>query len=453
MPKSYIASEPAAARALSLNFDPYRQVAMRIKALNINGHPADKIEYILKGGTWSAYPRDYQQWFIAESLRAMNESGNTLDEIPTPPESSPYSRFIDEEKSTWNVQKLKITETKNETAPFRCIGLTIETRPDHISIDEIAHLRMLGCTRVEIGIQSTDDTVLEKIKRGHTREESAIATRLLKDAGLKVDYHLMPGLPGTSIESDLESARDVFTSPDLSPDTVKLYPTVVTPNTLMEYWYKKGLYTPLNTEQLIPLLSKIKAMIPPYVRVARVIRDIPGNEITAGNKVTNLFQEIITSMKKNGLTCRCIRCREIGHAYFKTPASFEPTFFSRSYKASEGEEHFLSFESPEQEVIFAFVRLRFPSPQAQELWEVLPELKNAALIRELHTYGSQVAIREQLDNSSQHKGLGKRLLIEAEDLSKKNGYKKIAIIAGIGVREYYRARGYRLEGTYMVKDL
>ncbi|MDO8571384.1 MAG: tRNA uridine(34) 5-carboxymethylaminomethyl modification radical SAM/GNAT enzyme Elp3 [bacterium] len=456
MPKSYIATEPAAARALMLQFDPYLQTRKRIEALETNGHAADKIELIFKGGTWSSYPFDYLQWFVYECFLAMNEVGVLDREIKNTNPDNPYNRFWGDEKKNWNVQRLSNEQTKNETSAHRCIGLTIETRPDFVSIQEMKRLRMLGCTRVELGVQTTDDTVLDLIKRGHSRASAAKATKLLKDVGFKVDHHLMPGLPGATPESDLESARDDFYSEDLQPDTIKLYPCVVTPNTELETWWEEGKYIPYSTDTLVDLLAKIKSIVPPHVRIARVIRDIPSTEITAGNKVTNLRENILTHMRRTGMRCRCIRCREVSHNIFldkKHAHTIEPKLFIHRYEASGGVEYFLSFEDEKQEILFAFLRLRLPSQDIQKLFEHFPELTNAAIIRELHTYGSLVAIDTQEETAAQHKGLGKKLLLAAEEIAMKEGYEKMAVISGIGVREYYKKQGYHLEGTYMVKTL
>ena len=450
MPKSYIETEPAAARALTLHFDPYTQTSLRIKALLENGHLADKIEIIIKGGTWSSYPIDYQQWFIQQSLLAMNEIGKIERTFEYNPDS-PYNRFIGEEKESWSIEKLLREQEINETATHRCVGLTIETRPDFVSTQEIKRLRLLGCTRVEIGLQTTDDSVLELIKRGHDSASTARATKLLRDAAFKVDYHLMPGLPGATPEGDLESAREVFTLPDYQPDTVKLYPCVVTPNTVMEQWWKDGTYIPYTTDQLVPLLAKIKALVPPWVRVSRVIRDIPSTEITAGNMATNLRENVVTYMKEHDLKCRCIRCREIGRNDFDIDAIASPVV--RTFEAGDGVEHFLSYEDEAKSLLYAFLRLRFPSPDVSKLFKVAPELEGAALVRELHTYGQLVSINTHDEDASQHKGYGRRLLERAEEMAREAGYKKMAIIAGVGVREYYRKNGYVLEGTYMVKSL
>lgn len=456
MPKSYVASEPAAARALTLQFDPYIQTESRISTLLRNGHSADKIELIIKGGTWSAYPKDYREWFIQQCFQAMNEIGLPKREIVNTNPSSRFSRFWGEEKKLWSIEQLYEAQRINETARHRCIGLTIETRPDWVTIEEIAHLRALGCTRVELGLQTTDEEILKKIKRGHTSAQTAQATKLLKDAGFKVDHHLMPGLPGATPEKDLAVAQEVFTSDHYQPDTIKLYPCVVLPSTEIYEWYKRGDYIPYSSETLLELLAAIKAIVPPYVRVARVIRDFPSPEIAGGNLITNLRETIQKTMKEKGVRCKCLRCREVGHVVAKSDLpthAWNPLLKIRQYGASGGTEYFLSYENEDESIVYAFLRLRLPSPDAHVLWEALPELTNAALIRELHTYGSLVPISTTDANASQHRGLGKRLLAEAEEIAHKHGFEKIAIISGIGVREYYHKQGYELEGTYMSKKI
>lgn len=452
MPKSYIASEPAAARALTLKFDPYAQTRRRIEILERNGHPADKIEIIIKGGTWSSYPVDYQQWFISECFRAMNDVGGAQRILSPAHVHSPYNRFIGEEKNAWTPEILFEQQTINETAAHRCIGLTIETRPDWVSIQEIKRLRSLGVTRVELGVQSPDDTILKLIKRGHLTKTSIHATRLLKDAGIKVDYHLMQGLPGATPAGDLMSATRVFTESNFQPDTIKLYPCVVTPTAELYDWAQDGRYIPYTAEQLVPLLSQIKAIVPPYVRIARVIRDIPSQEISHGSKVTNLRQTVQEYMKHNGLVCRCLRCREVGHTIGVRGQGLGVSYYKeRSYAASGGTEYFLSYESEDESILFGFLRLRLPSPHDNPIVEHVEELRGAALIRELHTYGQLVSINEQDARASQHKGLGRKLMERAEEIAREAGYGKMAVISGIGVREYYRKIGYGLQGTYMIK--
>jgi elongator complex protein 3 len=414
MPKSYIASEPAAQRAFLLKFDPYRQVKSRVETLEANGHSADKIELIVLGGTWSFYEKKYQTWFIKRCFEAANgKSAKTLAEA----------------------QKV------NENAKHRIIGLTLETRPDYVTIDELWRMRELGCTHVQIGVQTLDQDVLEMIQRDDTLENIARATRLLRDFGFKFTYHLMPGLPGSTPKKDLDTFKKVFSDPRWQPDMLKIYPCVVVKNTLLNKWYQQGKYKPYTQKQLIDVLIKIKKIVPPYVRINRLIRDIPGNEIIAGNIVTNLRQ----LLHNKGVVCHCIRCREARKELVKEN---EVTLVKRVYKAGDGTEYFISFESKDKKKIYAFVRLRLPDKTAKDFVGAFDN--KTALIRELHTYGELIPVGST-KKAVQHIGFGRRLMLEAEKLAKGKGYKKMAIISGIGVREYYRKLEYRPEKTFMVK--
>ncbi|MFA5133976.1 MAG: tRNA uridine(34) 5-carboxymethylaminomethyl modification radical SAM/GNAT enzyme Elp3 [Patescibacteria group bacterium] len=418
MPKSYLPKEPAAARALMLKFNPYTQVKKRIEALEANGHVADKIELIVKGGTWSAYPQKYQDWFIKRCFDAANGRA---------------------------AKKLSEAQKINERAKHRIVGLTLETRPDHITLQEILQLRKLGCTRIELGVQTIDDKILKLVSRGHAAQDVADATALLRNAGFKVDYHLMPALPGVSIKKDLENFKEIFKNPAYCPDMIKIYPCSVIPGTILHKWWKEGKYKPISEKSLAELIIKMKETVPPYVRISRVIRDIPAENISAGSKITNLREYIAKEMERRGTKCRCIRCREIGHRKELQILNFKLQILK--YKTLGGIEYFLSIEN--KNALFAFCRLRLP----KEKNNFLPEISNAALIRELHTYGHLVPVDTKISGASQHTGFGKTLMKEAEKIAKKSGYAKMAVISGIGVREYYKKLGYRLKGTYMVKNL
>ncbi|MFA6603472.1 MAG: tRNA uridine(34) 5-carboxymethylaminomethyl modification radical SAM/GNAT enzyme Elp3 [Patescibacteria group bacterium] len=453
MPKSYLANEPAAMRAVDAGFDPWRQVSRRLRALQGNGHPSDKIELIVKGGTWSAYPWQYQQWFIKRCFDACNNFGGTVRRSP---------------------RTLAAAQVINETATHRVIGLTLETRPDRITPTEIVRLRELGCTRVELGVQSVNDRLLLRVQRGHDAAAVIRATRLLKDAGYKTDFHLMPQLPGATPASDLRDLRTIFSDPGYRPDMIKVYPCVVLESAALYQEWKRGAYVPYSDRKLLELLIEFKTGVPPYCRISRLIRDIPSTSIKAGNPVTNLRQDIARIMAERGLRCRCLRCREIGHAAKDRPAllAAAPKLFDLKYEASGGLEHFLSFEDRSRRGVFAFCRLRLPGRDGvrerrsqgetesgrdgvdrKKLYGLLPEIRGAAFLRELHTYGHLVPIAAHDPRASQHKGLGRRLMAEAERLAKKAGYKKLAVISGVGVRGYYRKLGYRRQGTYMLKRL
>lgn len=444
MPKSYLSNEPAAQRAKNLNFDPARQVKLRIKALEANGHIVDKIELLILGGSFNAYPKKYQQWFIKKCFNAGNgRSTKTLADA----------------------------FRKNETAKYRIIGTTIETRPDLINEKEIKWFRELGVTRVQLGVQHLDDKILKNVRRGHTVKQTVAATKLLKQAGFKIDYHLMPDLPSSTPAKDLAMFKKLFTNQDFQPDQIKIYPTVVNEFAPLYQWFKKGKYRPYSEKQLLDLLVKIKSTIPYYVRINRLIRDIPKESIIAGNKITNLRQILQEKMKKlarrsraeapqerrRGVGgCKCIRCREAKEDITNLK---QAKLFTKKYPASGGTEYFISYESPKRDKLYSFIRLRFNDIAAtKEFILGLPEIKDAALVRELHTYGKLVQtgfkpVSSQKSQTAQHLGFGKRLMKIAEDLTLKHGLKKIAVISGIGVRQYYHKLGYRLEGTYMVKYL
>ncbi len=428
MPKSYLANEPACMRAVLTEFDPYKQVDARIKSLYLTGHSTDKIELIVLGGTWSYYPKNYQNWFIRRCFDAANQKNSkNLGAAQKLNEKFPI-----ENRGSSTLDKVGVG-TKNHI-----IGLTLETRPDYVTPQEIKRMRNLGCTRVELGVQSINDDVLRFNHRGHKVTEIIRATKLLKDAGVKVTFHMMLNLPGSTPKKDEKAFEELFSNPNFQPDQLKIYPCVVLKTApLYKIWQQKK-YKPYSKKQLINLLIKIKQKIPPYVRIIRIIRDIPSQSITAGNKSSNLRQIIFD---KVGRICKCIRCREPHEKIAK-----KLKLFRQDYLASGGKEIFLSFEDPQRKNIYAFLRLRITNN-----W-TLPILKNSALIRELHVYGQVVQIRAKNKKASQHKGLGKKLMAEAERIAKKEfGFKKIAVISGIGVREYYRKLGYKLKDEYMIK--
>lgn len=430
MPKSYLSNEPAAARAKMNLFDPLRQVTMRIQALENNGHQVDKLEILVLGGTWSVYPSKYQDAFIRDCFYA----ANTFQQKK---KRRPYSLLRE--------QKI------NETAKYKIIGLTLETRPDFINPTEIKKMRRLGTTRVQLGVQHTDNKILKLIKRGHTIEQSIKATRLLKEVGIKVDHHYMPDLPGSTPAKDLAMFKYVFSSPNLQPDQIKIYPCVVNEYAELYQWYKNKKYKPYTIKQLSNLLISAKQLVPPYMRINRLIRDIPKESIIAGNKITNLRQYLQKELAKQGKSCQCLRCREVRNEKFN-PQDIE--LVQREYSASQGREIFLSFESKDRKKVYAFLRLRINNDLKNNIF---PELKNSSLIRELHVYGQMIPVyQEALDDElsqAQHLGLGKRLMKEAEKITLENNIKKIAVISGIGVRNYYRKLGYKLQGTYLTKSL
>ena len=428
MPKSYLSNEPAAQRAVRNAFNPFTQVQQRITALEANGHAVDKIEILVLGGSWSAYPKAYQTWFIGRLFQACNT----------------YKKKKREYRGLNKEQKI------NETTKYKIIGLTLETRPDLIDKDEIIRMRNLGCTRVQLGVQHTDNTILKYINRGHSIEDSIEATRQLKEVGLKVDHHYMPDLPGSTPTKDLKMFKYVYSSPDLAPDQLKIYPCIVNEYAPLYKWFKKGKYKPYSDKQLKELLIEVKTLTPPWIRINRLIRDIPKESIEAGNEVTNLRQLLQLEMKKRNLECNCLRCRE---ARSKTDKLGKAKLIVRRYEASEGIEYFLSYETTNKKTIYGFLRLRINNNSDN----IFSELIDASLVRELHVYGQMTPVYgENSDEEiyqAQHLGLGKKLMAEAEKITKKHKLNKVAVISGIGVREYYKKLGYKLEGTYMTKEL
>lgn len=417
VPQSYLSCEPAVMRAILNEYDPNEQIRTRLTSLDLQGHPTNKVEIIVIGGTFSALPRDYQEDFILGIFNGLNNH---------------------------DASDLGVAQELNEKAKHRCVGLTLETRPDYITKEEIEHFRYLGATRVELGVQSIYDEVLLANKRGHKVAATIKATQLLKDAGFKICYHLMPGLYGSTYQKDLKMFEEVFKNPDFRPDYIKIYPTVVTANTELHKLSQKGEYKSYTDEQLINLISKVKSKIPYYVRVMRTIRDIPATSIVAGSKTSNLRQIVLKKLSEQGRSCECIRCREVGLKN-KNINFGDIQLFTEKYEASGGVEYFLSFETQDRKALLSLLRLRLTQNQ------YLDELKGAALVRELHTYGQEIYFGQK--GRVQHLGLGKALLSQAEEIALKNGFAKMAVIAAVGTRQYYQKFGYELEGSYMVKKL
>ena len=432
MPKSYLSNEPAVMRAIANNFDPYLQVRRRLEALASQGHSTDKIEIIVIGGTWSSIPHSFQEWYIGRLYEALNAKTTVI----------PKKGLIPLTKSLRALQ-----DYNRRRARHKLVGLTLETRPDWVTEEELKRMRIYGCTRVELGVQSVYDDVLDASRRGHHIDATVRATALLKDAGFKINYHIMPNLPKATPKRDMEMARILFSDPRFQPDMLKIYPCVIVKNADLYKVWEKGAYKPYTDRQLITIIKTMKSYVPEYCRIVRVIRDIPAPSIEAGSTASNLRQTIQEEMKREGVTCRCIRCREIKDE--KTHGRL--TLRRTDYPASGGREIFLSFNDTHDKLV-ALLRLRISSPEAHPLF---PVLKNAALIREVHTYGEVAPLLGVSEKGKkQHKGLGKKLLKEAEKISKKEfGMKKIAVISGVGVQGYYGKNGYTLRDTYMVKAL
>ncbi len=422
MPKSYLSGEPAAERAKGLKFNPYSQVKKRIEMLENEGHPTDKIDLRTIGGTWSFYPKNYQNWFMKRCFDACNEKFS---------------------KNLGNSQKL------NEKAKHRIIGVSIETRPDFINEEEIKRLRGLGVTRVELGVQSIYDDVLKLNLRGHGVKETILATKLLKDAGVKVCYQMMPNLPGSNLKRDEKMFEELFNNPDFQPDYLKIYPCALVKEAPLYRWYLKGKYKSYTKEKLINLIKKIKKKIPCYVRIQRITRDIPSpSVVTGGAKISNLRQIILKEMEKEGWQCKCIRCREVRGKYDQGEKIY---LFRQDYEASGGKEIFLSFENRNRSKLFSFLKLRIPSQYFEKRKHFLGVLVGATIIREVQTLGQLVPIGKK-KMAPQHRGLGKKLIKEAEKIAKKEfNLKKMVAISGVGVRDYFKKMGYNLSESYMVK--
>ncbi len=442
MPKSYLADEPGAARAFQNRFDPYDQVSSRIKEYDAVGHPNDKIELLILGGTWSSYRRDYQEWFIRRCFHAMNEDSLPENEKPQDIAEPDAKSSID----TIDLTELKKVHFTNETANHRNVGLVIETRPDEITAEELIWLRRLGVTKVQMGAQSLDDRVLMLNQRGHTSADTLRATTLLRAAGFKIVLHWMPNLLGATPQSDRKDFARLW-SEGYAPDEIKIYPTQLLETAELYHYWQRGDYVPYTTQQLVDLIADIKPSIPEYCRVNRIIRDIPSIHVVDGNKRTSLRQDVQIEMKKRGTSCRCIRCREVkGQAV--DPETLE--FRDLVYSPSNAEEHFLSFNTPEDRVA-GYLRLSFPAPTAPNL--NIPELENAALIREVHVYGQSLPVGIERSGAAQHIGLGTRLLEKAAGLAAAKGKSRMAVIAAIGTRKYYEKRGFTRQELYMVREL
>jgi len=398
LPRSYLDDEPAVMRAIQADYSAYRQVEMRLQALKNIGHPTNKVELIILGGTFTAYPRDYQEEFVRNCFEACS-GGKAVS--------------------------LAEAQQINESAARRMVGLSIETRPDELDEETIRWLRYLGVTRVELGVQSTFDDVLEKCHRLHTVQQTAEATSLLRRAGIQIVYHVMLNLPASDPKRDLEMFRILFSDPRFYPDQLKIYPCVVLEGTELWKWWRRGKYQPYSDEDLIRLLVEIKKVLPPCVRVNRLFRDIPVGNIRAGSKISNLRQIVQLELKKQGLRCRCIRCREVRDRSSVTPRLKLVVY---RYEVLGGEEHFLSLVD-EQDYLHGLLRLFFPRDRESHF---LSELVGCALISELHVFGQVQSFDSSTLVGVQHRGLGGRLLQEAEKLAQDSGFEKIAVTSAVG---------------------
>ena len=425
LPQSYLSDEPGARRGVEHAFDPFTQVSSRLKALHEVGHPTDKIELLILGGSWTAYPPSYREWFIRRCFEALNQE-NPNDDIG--------------EVSLADVQKT------NSQARHRHVGLVVETRPDLITIENLVEMRRQGVTKMQLGIQSMDDRILQLNKRGHSAEEAEEAICLVRAAGYKVVVHWMPNLLGATPQSDREDFARLWREGGVNPDEMKIYPCQLLRNAELYQYWERGEYRPYEEQELIDLLADIKPTVPRFCRINRVIRDIPSNHVVEGNRNTSLRQDVAQEMKKRGSSCQCIRCREIRKGKIDDR---NLVLDDQVYKAGWAEEHFLSYNTQDDHIL-GFLRLSLPS--ANHFFPV-EELQDAAIIREVHVYGQSVELGGEGSGSVQHRGLGSSLIEKAAEIALSNGYRKLTVISAVGTREYYAARGFTLTDLYMVRDL
>ncbi|MBC7810449.1 MAG: tRNA uridine(34) 5-carboxymethylaminomethyl modification radical SAM/GNAT enzyme Elp3 [Burkholderiales bacterium] len=498
MPKSYLADEPGAQRAEQNGFDPYLQTYTRLQAYYNVGHPTEKIEVIILGGTWSFYPESYQIWFVKRIFDALHDFGSGINRCaeveaalkttsqfqPAPMIDAPFMNPIpnvalldgrhltrnynqvvqtiyrdemyrsrdmaqaiadgkreqspSDEYATWD--ELEAAHRENESAACRCVGLVVETRPDHISVEEVLRIRRLGCTKVQIGFQSLNDDVLKMNRRGHNVAATRRAVKLLRQAGFKIHAHWMPNLYGSSPDADIEDYRRMFADADFRPDELKVYPCSLIESAELMQRYEDGSWHPYTQAELLYVLAECFRLTPEYCRLTRVIRDIPGTDIVAGNEMTNFRQLVENELTRHGERSSDIRAREIGQR------TFDPDTLRLDevgYASSCGDEIFLQYITPER-YIAGFLRLALPDRNLEPL---TPELGAAAIIREVHVYGQALGLGESGDGRAQHAGLGTQLVERALEIAAERGYQRVAVISAVGTREYYRKRGFVDDGA------
>jgi elongator complex protein 3 len=422
-PQSYTGHEPAAMRGAQNAFDPYDQVRCRIEQLEAIGHTVNKIDLIVMGGTFPASPIDYQRGFIKGCLDAITlQPSTTLEEA----------------------------KLNAEHSVTRNVGITFETRPDHLELEQVDGMLDLGCTRVEIGVQNVYDDIYELVDRGHTVQHVIDGTRVMRDAGLKICYHMMPGLPGSHMERDLEGFKRIFEDSLFKPDMLKIYPTLVCEGTRLFEWWKAGDYTPFTNEDGIELISKVKEMVPPWIRIMRIQRDIPIHQISAGITKSHIRDLVKERLKEQGKRCNCIRCREVGHRA-RDGIEIDPDslrLVHRSYESSGGTEEFISAED-RNDTLVGFIRLRMPgdNPHRSEI------TSKTGLIRELHVYGRMTPVGQE-GSDWQHMGWGERLMGEAEKTAHEQyDMGKMVVMSALGTKQYYARLGYEKDGVYVSKTL
>ncbi len=462
VPQSYTGKEPATMRAIRNRFDSYLQVFSRLEQYAVLGQAFDKVELIIQGGTFPSMDESYQASFVADAYKAMNDfskeffANGKLNlkkfkgffELPGDYRNEERLRSV--RKKILQLKHktkaaLEAEQKRNEKAKIRCVGLTAETKPDWGFLKEGNQMLKLGCTRVELGVQSVYEAPLKLTNRGHTIPDTINSIRILKDLGLKINAHYMLGLPGVRREDEVAGLKALFENPDFKPDMLKIYPLLVMEGTPLYIQWKKGQYKPITTAEAAGIIADAKRFFPKWVRIMRVNRDIPSYLAAAGIDRTNLRQYVGQLQEKKGIVCNCIRCREAGRSTKFGNAEITVT----EYEASNGTEFFIAAEDVKNNVLLGFCRLRFPSQQLRKEITAI-----TAIVRELHVYSSAVEVgKEAKSKQVQHRGYGKMLMKKAEEIAKKRGEKKMLVISGIGAREYYKKLSYRKEGPYMGKIL
>lgn len=471
MPKSYLSDEPGAQRAISNKFDPYLQTFNRLLAFKNTGHPTDKIELIILGGTWSSYPESYQIWFVKRCFDALNDfeeysssemikeesldlpfEEDKLEEIDGSVLEKSYNQIISNaikntknilnETATW--EELFLSHEKNITSKSKCVGLVIETRPDEIDENEVIKIRKLGATKVQIGIQSLNDEVLKLNKRGHDVAKTISALDLIRRAGFKIHGHYMPNLYGSTPEKDILDYEKMFNEITFRPDELKIYPCSLIKTAELMKIYKEGLWKPYTQEELAEVLYNNILFTPRYCRLTRIIRDIPSTDIVVGNKFTNFRQIAEDKIKKSGKKAVEIRSREIKNKKFDNENLI---IRETKYETTSTWEYFIEYVN-EKDEIFGFLRLSLP-----KISSFIEELSGCAIIREIHIYGQSLEVGKKDSSKTQHQGLGKNLIKLAKDISKESGFKKLAVISAIGTRDYYKKNGFELTGLYQITNL
>ncbi|MGJ3237503.1 MAG: elongator complex protein 3 [Anaerolineae bacterium] len=495
MPKSYLSDEPGAQRAEQNSFDPYLQTYVRLQTYHNMGHPVDKIEVIILGGTWSFYPETYQIWFTKRIFDALHDFGKGIDnreavwdalkqDSQLHPENNTsnvtiagvaldktYNQVVQniyqqemrrskelvkeiaqgtiersplDEYATWD--ELEHAHRENETAECRVVGLVIETRPDHINEAEVLRIRRLGCTKVQIGFQSLNDDVLKANRRGHRVDATRRAVTLLRQAGFKIHAHWMPNLYGSTPELDIADYRKMFADPDFRPDELKVYPCSLIESAELMQYYQRGDWQPYSHDELLDVLTETFKETPEYCRLTRVIRDIPSTDIVEGNQLTNFRQIVSQELSKRGERSMDIRAREIR---YKTVQRDELSLDELWYRSGMSDEVFLQFITEDRQIA-GFLRLCLPDHDQPAIHE---ELEGVAIIREIHVYGQSLGIGDDKSGIAQHSGLGKQLIERAVELASARGYAQMAVISAIGTREYYRKRGFYDKQLYQIMDL